>query len=75
MYVDTALAHRDLTEQVIGLFYEVYNELGRGFLESLYEQALAIACDQAGLRVERQRNSVSLVSWNQSRRLQGRYCR
>ena len=36
------LIHSELTEKIIGIFYEVYNELGHGFLESVYEQALAI---------------------------------
>ena len=48
------LKHRELTEKIIGVFYEVYNELGHGFLESIYEQALAIALVQAGMKVERQ---------------------
>jgi GxxExxY protein len=48
------LKHRELTEKIIGVFYEVYNELGHGFLESIYEQALAIALAQAGMKVERQ---------------------
>ena len=34
------------------MFYEVYNELGFGFLESVYEQAMCIALRQAGLCVE-----------------------
>jgi len=38
-----------------GLFFEVYGELGHGFLESVYEEALAIAFGQAGLRFERQK--------------------
>ena len=45
---------RDLTEKIIGVFYEVYNELGHGFLESVYESAMALALSQAGLNVERQ---------------------
>lgn len=48
------LKHRDLTERIIGVFYEVYNELGHGFLESVYEQAMAIAPSDAGLEVTRQ---------------------
>jgi GxxExxY protein len=32
------LIHQDLTERIIGLFFDVYNELGYGFLESVYEQ-------------------------------------
>ena len=43
-----SLKHRELTERIIGVFYEVYNELGSGFLESVYEQSLAIALSQAG---------------------------
>jgi GxxExxY protein len=41
-----------LTERIIGVFYEVYNELGFGFLESVYREAMRIAVEQAGLRVE-----------------------
>ena len=36
------------------MFYEVYNELGHGFLESVYEEAMAVALPQAGLKLERQ---------------------
>jgi GxxExxY protein len=49
-----SLKHRELTERIIGTFYDVYNELGHGFLESAYEQALAIALISAGMNVERQ---------------------
>ncbi len=41
-----------LTEKIIGVFYEVYNELGFGFLESVYREAMRIALGQAGLQVE-----------------------
>ena len=41
-----------LTEKIIGVFYEVYNELGFGFLESVYREAMRVALRQAGLRVE-----------------------
>ena len=44
--------HVQLTEKIIGVFYEVYNELGFGFLESVYEQAMCIALRQGGLCVE-----------------------
>ncbi len=49
-----SLKHRDLTQKIIGVFYDVYNELGHGFLESVYERALVIALDATGVRVERQ---------------------
>ncbi len=38
----------------MGMFYDVYNELGHGFLEIIYERALAIALAQSGLKVEGQ---------------------
>ena len=47
--------HEDLTRRIIHSFYETYNELGHGFLESVYERALAIALDDVGIFVERQR--------------------
>ena len=34
------------------MFYEVYNELGFGFLESVYREAMRIALAEAGFRVE-----------------------
>ena len=37
------------------MFFEVYNELGPGFLESVYVESLAIALSQAGLSVEREK--------------------
>ncbi len=43
------LKHAELTERIIGAFYDVYNELGYGFLEQVYEQALAIALGEQGL--------------------------
>ena len=48
------LKHRDLTERIIGVFYEVYNELGHGFLESVYEKAFDIALTAKGITVLRQ---------------------
>ncbi len=48
------LRHEELTAKIIGVFYDVYNELGYGFLESVYEESLAIALCEAGLGVERQ---------------------
>jgi GxxExxY protein len=48
------LKHKELTETIIGVFYEVYNELGHGFLESVYERAFEIALTAKGLNVLRQ---------------------
>jgi GxxExxY protein len=46
--------YEDLTRVIIGCFFEVYNELGRGFLELIYKRALAIALEDRGLQVERE---------------------
>src|SRR5689334_22117751 len=43
-----------LTEKIIGCALQVHRELGPGFLESVYEEAMAIAMEAAGLRFERQ---------------------
>jgi GxxExxY protein len=45
------LKHFALTQQIIGVYYEVYNELGTGFLESVYQKSLALALESAGLMV------------------------
>ena len=42
--------HGMLTQKIIGVFYDVYNELGRGFLESVYQKSLWLALDSAGLK-------------------------
>ncbi len=43
------MEHEELTRQVIGAAYEVYNKLGSGFLESVYERALSIELNKLGL--------------------------
>jgi GxxExxY protein len=45
------LKHCDLTEKLIGVFYDVYNELGFGFLESVYQTAMTIALRNKGIEV------------------------
>ena len=40
--------HRELTRKIIGVFFEVYNELGHGFLESVYQKSLGLALQTAG---------------------------
>jgi GxxExxY protein len=44
----------DITREVIGAFYEVYNTLGYGFLESVSTSAMAVELTRRGLRVERE---------------------
>lgn len=49
-----SLIHAELTAMVIQAFYTVYNALGYGFLEKVYENALAIELRRHGLRVQQQ---------------------
>jgi len=46
------LVHRDLTERIIGCFFDVYRELGPGFSEPVLRRAMMIALHEAGLRAE-----------------------
>ena len=46
--------HSEITDKIIKVFFEAYNELGHGFLESVYERSLEIALNSLGLRVVRQ---------------------
>ena len=48
------LVHGDLCRQVVGVFYDVFRELGAGFLERAYQRALEIALRERGLSVERE---------------------
>jgi GxxExxY protein len=50
-----ALKHSATTDSIIGAFYEVYNELGHGFLESVYREAMAFVLTQRGLGVDREK--------------------
>ena len=43
--------HRDITDVIIRVFWDVVNELGTGYLERIYHRALVIALPDAGLRV------------------------
>ncbi len=49
-----ALKHEELTEQIIRAFYTVYHTLGYGFLEKVYENALAIELRKMGLTAVQQ---------------------
>ncbi len=46
--------HSELTEKIIKAFYKVYNTLGYGFLEKVYENALFIELESIGLNVKKQ---------------------
>ncbi|MBN2685643.1 MAG: GxxExxY protein [Pontiellaceae bacterium] len=48
------MEHKELTEKIIGCAYRVYNKMGFGFLESVYEKCLMIELKKAGLIAEAQ---------------------
>lgn len=54
------LKHGAITEQIIRVYYDVYNELGHGFLEAIYERAMSIALTENALSVEHQ---LSVPIW------------
>ena len=48
------LVHGELSHEVVGAFYEVYRELGSGFLEGAYQRAMVIALADRGLTCRRE---------------------
>ena len=49
------LLHEELTNAIIKTFYEVYNELGYGFLEKVYQKSLFLELKNKGFKVEAQK--------------------
>ena len=47
--------HKELTNKIIQAFYAVYNELGFGFLENVYQNALYFELQNRGFKVEPQK--------------------
>lgn len=50
-----SLLHEELTDVIIKTFYEVYNELGYGFLERVYQNSMYLELKNKGLHVEAQK--------------------
>ena len=48
------LKHKELTDGILKIFYEVYNELGYGFLEKVYQNSMYIELKNKGYKVEAQ---------------------
>ena len=46
------LLHKELTDIIISCFYRIYNDLGYGFLERVYQNALYFALIDEGLKCE-----------------------
>lgn len=49
------LQHEELTNKIIKIFYEVYNQLGYGFLEKVYQNAMYFELKNRGFKVEAQK--------------------
>jgi GxxExxY protein len=49
------LIHKELTDEIIKAYYDVYNELGYGFLEKVYQNSLFIELKSRGFHVEAQK--------------------
>ena len=47
--------HQDITDKIIKAFYNVYNRLGYGFLEKVYENAMMIELPSLGLNCQKQK--------------------
>jgi GxxExxY protein len=51
----TEILHKELSEAILKVFYEVYNELGYGFLENVYQNAMYFELKSQGFKVEAQK--------------------
>jgi len=54
--------HGEITQKVIGVFFDVFNEFGYGFLESVYEKSLELSLNDIGIDVaERSKSRFGFV--------------
>jgi len=51
----TNLLHKSITDAILKVYYEVYNELGYGFLEKVYQNAMYFELKSLGYKVETQK--------------------
>lgn len=51
---ENKLLHSDLTEKILRVYYDVYNEIGHGFLESVYANCMYLALSAAGISARRE---------------------
>jgi GxxExxY protein len=49
------MQYEELTEKIIGCAYRVYNKMGFGYLESVYEKCMLIELRKAGFEIESQK--------------------
>jgi GxxExxY protein len=51
----TKFLHKSLSDSILKIYYEVYNELGYGFLEKVYQNAMYFELKSQGFKVEAQK--------------------
>ena len=51
---EATMQFETVTEQIFGCAYRIYNKMGFGFLESVYEKCMEIELNNAGLAVKSQ---------------------
>lgn len=49
------ILHKEITDKILRAFYNVYNELGFGFAEKVYEKAMVVELSLLGVPCERQK--------------------
>jgi GxxExxY protein len=49
------LIHKELTDAILKVYYDVYNELGYGFLEKVYQNSMYLELKSRGFYVEAQK--------------------
>ncbi len=55
-FMNPTFRHTELTDKIIKAYYQVYNTLGYGFLEKVYENAMFIELKKMGLYIQKQKN-------------------
>ncbi len=50
-----SMLHEEITGEIISAFYEIYNIMGYGFLERVYENSMMIELEEMGMAVEKQK--------------------
>jgi GxxExxY protein len=52
MIVQMELQHKEITQEIIGASFDVFRELGYGFLERVYQKAMKVELEIRGLKAE-----------------------
>ncbi|MGD8916925.1 MAG: GxxExxY protein [Syntrophobacterales bacterium] len=68
MHTDSKdVKNKALAEKIIGVFYKVYNTLGYGFLEKIYENAMMVEFEKEGIAAVAQ-SPIKGILWRKSYR-------